>query len=75
MSRKDKKKSRDKRRGAELWVVDFIDRMSPSDSFSGDPLPFEEAQNEYNRKTENGTVNTAKDKYAIVYYDLRMLNQ
>jgi hypothetical protein len=68
-----------RRRNADLpeaqWVVDYIDNMTPSDSFESEPMSLEQAEHQFAKLTENGTRNTSKDKYALSYYQLRQLRK
>ena len=54
-----------------LWIVAYIDHMTPSDSFDGEEMPREQAEARYAELTENGTRKTAKDKSVLGYYQLR----
>ena len=54
-----------------LWIVAYIDNMTPSDSFDGEAMPREQAEARYAELTENGTRETSKDKSALGYYELR----
>jgi hypothetical protein len=54
-----------------LWIVAYIDNMTPSDSFDGEAMPREQAEARYAELTENGTRKTTKDKSALGCYQLR----
>jgi hypothetical protein len=54
-----------------LWVLEYIDYMTPSDSFEIEAMPREQAEARYAQLTENGTRNTVKDKKVLGYYQLR----
>jgi len=54
-----------------LWIVAYIDNMTPSDSFDGEEMPREQAEARYAELTENGTRKTTKDKSVLGYYQLR----
>ena len=54
-----------------LWVLEYIDHMTPSDSFAIEAMPREQAEARYAQLTENGTRKTTKDKSALGYYQLR----
>ena len=54
-----------------LWVIEYIDCMTPSDSFDSEEMPREQAEARYAELTENGTRNTVKDKKVLGYYQLR----
>ncbi|KAA1173948.1 hypothetical protein FWJ25_11110 [Marinobacter salinexigens] len=67
---KDKK---EKELSQKLWVIDYIDRMTPSDSFESALMSFEEAERKYNALTDGGVKNTDKDKKSLMCYRLRQL--
>jgi len=54
-----------------LWVLEYIDHMTPSDSFEIEAMPREQAEARYAQLTENGTRETSKDKNALGCYQLR----
>jgi len=54
-----------------LWVLEYTDLMTPSDSFESEAMPREHAKARYAGLTENGTRKTSKDKNALGYYQLR----
>ena len=54
-----------------LWIVAYIDNMTPSDSFDGEEMPREQAEARYAELTENGKRKTTKDKSVLGYYQLR----
>ncbi|WP_018403506.1 hypothetical protein [Marinobacter gelidimuriae] len=54
-----------------LWIVAYIDHMTPSDSFDSEEMPREQAEARYAELTKNGTRKTLKDKNAASYYQLR----
>lgn len=55
----------------DLWVVAYVDRMTPSDSFEGEPMSREEAEAKFAKLTDNGTRKIAQDKHCLGYYQLR----
>ncbi len=55
----------------DSWVVEYIDKMNPSDSFEGEPMSRSEAEIKYADLTENGTQKTEQDKTCLGNYRLR----
>ncbi|PSF12193.1 hypothetical protein C7H09_04770 [Marinobacter fuscus] len=54
-----------------LWVIDFVDRMTPSDSFESEPMPYEAAKERYDSLTANGTTKMERDRKSVCYYRMR----
>lgn len=65
------KRRKDEFLSEPLWVVAYIDRMTPSDSFDSEEMPREHAEARYAELTDNGTRKTIQDKNALGYYQLR----
>ena len=65
------KRRKDEALPEALWVIEYFDRMTPSDSFDSEEMPREQAEAQYAELTENGTRNTIKDKKVLGYYQLQ----
>jgi glutaredoxin 2 len=65
------KRKKDEAMPEVLWIVEYIDHMTRSDSFDGEAMPREQAEARCAELTENGTRETSKDKSALGYYELR----